>query len=548
MSEPVVVPEPKSSVLSTTLATAFDVGGNRRGALSGAGWLYGLPRLSYRSVLCVGAPSSATLMTLVRSADLVVLVVRSGRRRRQLEKRARSEGWPGVRVVADVAETGAAQQFDLIVSFERRGGLVVQVDPGSGAASIADQTSLTLALTPRLGEVRSAVPSHDQDLRDAIERLGLAGTIASRPRLAAIERRVRRFVRAPWPGPARTATIVGPSVLADGGVPAYISAAAAAAGRDLDGWGWAVAARGDYDSQKVLVLLRPGDERAPTGVVKVTRSAGHASRLENEHAALVRLESLPMAAGRVPRPWFAGRHAGRFLLGESLLDGVPFASRATWREDCPHLDDALGWLTAYGAATRRGVPAADVAVALLTLVDRFADIYGSSDEELSTLRQGFERLGGLGPSLPVVNQHGDPGTWNLLVDPAGQTMFLDWEAAETDGLPLWDLLYLFRSYAVTVSRRAGVRDRLDGAARHMLDGSPLADRLVRAVGAYRVAVGLPVQAIEPLLYGCWVHRAIKESTRMQAGRVQEGQFVRLIRLMLERPRAPTLARLIEGGA
>jgi hypothetical protein len=147
-----------------------------------------------------------------------------------------------------------------------------------------------------------------------------------------------------------------------------------------------------------------------------------------------------------------------------------------------------------------------------------------------------------------VNQHGDPGTWNLLVDPAGQTMFLDWEAAETDGMPLWDLLYLFRSYAVTVSRRAGVRDRLDGAARHMLDGSPLADRLVRAVGAYRVAVGLPVEAIEPLLYGCWVHRAIKESTRLQAGRLQDGQFVRLIRLMLERPRAPTLARLIEGGA
>ena len=385
-------------------------------------------------------------------------------------------------------------------------------------------------------------------MRDAIERLGLAGTIANRPRFAAIERRVRRFVRVPWPGPARTATIVGPPVQADGGVPAYIAAAAAAAGRDLDGWGWAVAARGDYDSQKVLVLLRPGREGAPTGVVKVTRSAAHASRLENEHRALVRLESLPVAAGRVPRPWFAGRHAGRFLLGESLLDGVPFASRATWREDCPHLDDALGWLTAYGATTRHEVPAAAVAEALLTLVDRYSDIYRPSDEEIGTLRRGFERLGALGSSLPVVNQHGDPGTWNLLVDPAGRTMFLDWEAAETDGLPLWDLLYLFRSYAVAVSRRAGVRDRLDGAARHMLDGSPLADRLVQAVHEYRIAVGLPFEAIEPLLYGCWVHRAIKESTRLQAGRVQDGQFVRLIRLMLERPRAPTLARLIEGGS
>ena len=351
MSEAVVEPAQTTSVLSRTLATAYDVGGNRRGALSGAGWLYGLPRLAYRSVLFVGVPSSATLMTLVRSADLVVLVVRSERRRRQLESRARSEGWAGVKVVPDMPEPSLAEQFDLIVSLVRRGGLVIQVDPSSQAATIEGQPSLTLALTPRLGEVRSAVPSQDQDMREAIERLDLAGTIASRPRLAAIERRVRRSIRVSWPGPARTATIVGPSVLADGGVPAYISDAAAAAGRDLDGWGWAVAARGDYDSQKVLVLLRPRGERAPTGVVKVTRSTEHASRLENEHAALVRLESLPAAAGRVPRPWFAGRHAGRFLLGELLLDGVPFASRATWREDCPHLDDALEWLTAYGTAT-----------------------------------------------------------------------------------------------------------------------------------------------------------------------------------------------------
>ena len=548
MPEAVVEPAQTASVLSRTLATAYDVGGNRRGALSGAGWLYGLPRLAYRSVLCVGAPSSATLMTLVRSADLVVLVVRSKRRRRQLETRARSEAWAGVQVVADMPETGAAEQFDLIVSYVRRGGLVIQVDPSSQAATTSDEPSLTLALTPRLGEVRSAVPSQDQDMRDAIERLGLAGTIASRPRLAAIERRLRRSIRISWPGPARTATIVGPSVLANGGVPAYISDAAAAAGRDLDRWGWAVAARGDYDSQKVLVLLKPGDERAPTGVVKVTRSTEHASRLENEHAALVRLESLPAAAGRVPRPWFAGRHAGRFLLGESLLDGVPFESRATWRQDCSHLDDALEWLTAYGAATRREVRAEAVAEALLTLVDRYAAIYRSSDEEIGTLRRTFERLGGLGPSLPVVNQHGDPGIWNLLVDPAGRTMFLDWEAAETDGLPLWDLLYLFRSYAVAASRRSGVRDRLDGAARHMLEDSPLADRLVRAVGAYRNSVGLPVEAIEPLLYGCWVHRSIKESTRLQAGRVHDGFSVRLIRRMLDRPRAPTLARLVEGGS
>ncbi len=547
MSESIVTPDRAGSVLSRTLAMPYEVGANRRGAVSGAGWIYALPRLTYRSVLCLGAPAFATLVTLVRSADLVVMVVGSGRGRRALEARIRSEGWSGVRVVASMPEAGTQESFDLVISFIRRGGLVVRVDPASVAPGASDPR-LTLALTPAHGEVRSAVPSDDRDLRDAIDRMGLAGTIASRPRLAAIERRLRRATKLAWPSPSRTATVIGPSDLVDGGVPAYISRAAAAAGRDLQGWGWAVAARGDYDSQKVLVLLRPVGARTPTGIVKVTRSAEHAARLENEHAALVRLDALRVAEGRVPVPWFAGRHAGRVLLGEALLDGVPFTSLATWRADCPHLDDALGWLTAYGASTRREVPSTAVSAALLRLLDRYAAIHRSSHEEIDALRGRFERLGDIAGPLPVVDQHGDPGIWNLLVDPAGRTLFLDWEAAEPDGLPLWDLLYLFRSYAVSASRRAGVRDRLDGAARHMLDGSPLSDRLVSAVGAYRSAVGLPGEAVEPLLYGCWVHRSIKESTRLPVDRLPDGQFVRLIRRMLARPAAPTLLRLIEGGS
>jgi hypothetical protein len=88
-----------------------------------------------------------------------------------------------------------------------------------------------------------------------------------------------------------------------------------------------------------------------------------------------------------------------------------------------------------------------------------------------------------------------------------------------------------------------MRDRFEAVSRHLLDGSPLADRLVETVDDYRRRIDLPTAAIEPLLYGCWIHRSLKEATRLTPEGLQRGQFVRLIRRMLDQPDAPVLARL-----
>ena len=48
----------------------------------------------------------------------------------------------------------------------------------------------------------------------------------------------------------------------------------------------------------------------------------------------------------------------------------------------------------------------------------------------------------------MVFQHGDPGVWNLLITPDGRPAFLDWEAAEHHGMPVWDLFYAARSVGI----------------------------------------------------------------------------------------------------
>lgn len=547
-------------LLAVSLAGESIVGSNRKGAMSGGGWLYALPTLDHPRIVCVGAPSMGTLAGLVR-AGTVRVVEPNERRRRALGDRVVAAGWPHVVVAADVDE-GAIDLLLLLgddaIAFAERLDLgarlsvsgVCYAEPAKPAGTTGSQPGhpgdgVRLRLTPMRGEPRSVVPAEDAGMAAAIRRMGLEGSILPR-RWSGLERRalrspgVRSFAR-------REALLSGPGIPSDGGVPRYIRDVAAADGHDLTAWRWAIAARGDYDSQKVLVLLAPPDSEAPTGLAKVTRSATHTARLANEATALAALGDLPIAEGRVPRRWFWGEHAGRGVLGASIVEGPGFAARATFAPDDPWLRDATGWLTDLAVATVRPVPAEEVATALRVLLARYVRIYGASDDEADQLEAKIRSLHRIDRSIPSVLQHGDPGIWNLVARPDGRTGFLDWEAAELAGLPLLDLLYFFRSYAIATSRRAGSRDRLEAASRHLLDGSPLADRLVETVDDYRRRIDLPGATIEPLLYGCWIHRSLKEATRLAPEGLQGGQFVRLIRRMLERPDAPVLARLRELG-
>ena len=555
-------------ILGRSLSSDMVVGSNLRGRVSGGGWLYALPRLAFGRAVCVGVPAEPTLAALARAAARVLVLSPDAHARTRLAELAEREGWAGVTTAAgpEAAATGATDAtgdagFDLLVVAGRApaawaertaAGLalvlapacIAYVEPARRLAAIPwSAPVLELRVTPRLGETRAIVPAGDAAMHAAFRRLGLDGTIPRRPILSHIGRRLGPFLAGRLA--ARSAAVVGEEYGRPAAPPRYVREVAAAGGYDLSGWRWGVAARGDYDTQKVLILLAPPGEAVPTGLVKVTRAAELSARLENETAALSSLSALPIAAGRTPAAWFAGRHAGRALLGESLVLGCPFSGHARWTPDCPGLADALGWLDDLGAATARPASSADVAGALLALLDRYDRVYRPASAELHALRSQFETIGGPEAPVPTVFQHGDPGIWNLLVDARGRTVFLDWESAEPLGMPLWDALYFFRSYAIAASRRAGVRDRLEAASRHLLNRSVLGDRFVSWVHDHRRRIGLQPDAVEPLVYGCWVHRSLKEATRLPPDRLDEGQFVRLVRRMIATPDAPTLVRLRE---
>ena len=523
-------PDPETAVLGHARTSAFVPGTNVRGQSGGAAWLFLLPSLELGLVLYVGPPSAAGLRTLSAIADEVVVC--GGRRERWRVRRCCARlGLAGIEALAPGSLPGRRPDLVVVSGNDRlaadprltaalRGARAAFVDQ-AGEAPIRGACELQLA--PAAGEPRAAAAETDGATLAYLQRSNAAEAGAGDTRRA---------------------------VLAAHGVstgrlrpPAYIQEVAARFGLDLDGYRIGLAAPTGYASRKTVMFLFRGDEREPELVVKLARDARQNPRLANEWRAL-RWLSDAYVPGDVPRPAFFGHHAGLALVGETAVTGSPFRTRTSGRYDCPLARGALGWLEELGVATVH--PAADnaeVGVALSELGSRFTRLYRLTRAQSTALRRHVDALASAGCALPLVLQHGDPGTWNLFVGEGGAPAFLDWEAAERHGMPLWDVFYFARSFAVTVARTRGRTSRLGAVRRELLADGPVSRLLATAVERHCADIGLERELVEPLFVTCWMHRALKEATRLSPARLDTGHYVTLLRLCLDRPDAPGLRNL-----
>ena len=559
-------------MLEGTLGTRFVPGSNLKGDLAGANWWYLLPSLEVERVVCLGVPSRAALSTLSRASKEVVVCSTATSRSRELKRLERA--FPGVRVArvahgqglplpdgyADVvAIVGRAwarrigrdpSLLDHVARTLRPGGTVyVELDrvAGSGARRTVVERfgePLLLWLGPATGEVRTAAPAGQLSAVSYLERRWLR-----RPASRQILRHPGRFAtRHPLAVrlARRRGIVIGvPPDTATRQRPPVPGALAGQTEISLDGRSWAFSAPGAYNSQKVLYLLFDRQGERPEYVVKMTRDPAFNGRLENEWRALTLLAEQGIGdAETLPRPTFLGRHAGLAVLGETAVVGAPFLQRTEAIAQCPHARDAVDWLVDLAGATAgRRVGAADAAVALGMLRDRFLELYTFDPGLRTFLADQIDNVAANPSEFPLVFQHGDPGCWNLVVTQSGRLGFLDWEAAEPNGMPLWDLFYFLRSYGVAVSRAAGTHDPTESFVGHYLEESDLGVILVDAVRLVCERTRLDPGLVEPLFYTCWMHRALKEATRLRPDRLESGTYVRLLRLCAARRDAPGLRRL-----
>ena len=110
-------------------------------------------------------------------------------------------------------------------------------------------------------------------------------------------------------------------------------------------------------------------------------------------------------------------------------------------------------------------------------------------------------------------------------------------------MPLWDLFYFLRSAGVGVARRAGARDAITAVERQLFADTPISRLAADATGRFIAGSGLDPALVEPLFRTCWMHRALKESSTLRPGRLDQSHYRRLLGRSIERRDAPGLRRL-----
>lgn len=329
----------------------------------------------------------------------------------------------------------------------------------------------------------------------------------------------------------RGAVVVGPAPIARRGAPEYLEPLATAAGLQLSDFRWGLSARGEYQSRKVLFLLFDRHRPVPAYIIKLVREPALNSRLEREYHALRWLAERGIGDEEtVPRALSLGYHAGLAMVCETVIDGAPFRDRTTRRAECSCFRGAVELLTAMaaGSATTAG-DHSGLGSIVEGIFERFSALYRLTPSERAFLATQVDALRAAGASLPRPFQHGDPGTWNMLVSPAGRVALIDWEAAGPDGMPLWDLFYFLRAYCADAVRARGGTDRVRGLLGELLGETPLGAAVVDATRRYCAVVGVPVVLIEPLFYTCWMHRAVKEAARLTQQTLARGHYATLVR-------------------
>jgi hypothetical protein len=184
---------------------------------------------------------------------------------------------------------------------------------------------------------------------------------------------------------------------------------------------------------------------------------------------------------------------------------------------------------------------------LTALQARFVDLYQPSLEVTDFLTRQIATIGHHADELPTVFQHGDPGPWNIMVTPDDEIAFLDWESADPAGIPLWDLFYFLRSRAVSIGRNQGIADRLECFRQQFLDASPFAELVVESIVHYTQIINLPAELIRPIFYTCWMHRALKEATRLTPSQMRGGHYFSLLQMCIQWEDSWTLTQLFEPG-
>ncbi len=289
----------------------------------------------------------------------------------------------------------------------------------------------------------------------------------------------------------------------------YVLKTAQAYGIPADS-GWFMACgQGDALSRNVFHVFARGAAE-PSWAVKFVRVAGVDDQFVRDEFGLRMVER---AGSRVVA--HAPRLLGRFSAGgvEASIETAAAGERLTRllvapggeRTKLQLVEDVAHWLLLVARETIAPPSALQPELDRLLgeVVPAWAD-RGVTDELVRNL-----------PPLPAVLQHNDVGCWNVVVGSSGFTV-VDWESAREHGLPLWDLVYFLTDALAVLDGFASPEVELERAHRLLRGDSPTSPLLFTWVARAAQELGIPQEAVGPIVTLGWLHHALSYRGRTEA--------------------------------
>jgi hypothetical protein len=304
--------------------------------------------------------------------------------------------------------------------------------------------------------------------------------------------------------------------------PVYATARLADAGSEdvgdelPDADAWVLLTGGPEDDAKVVGFPYAKGQGDPDVVVKFARIEKAGAALEREARFLRELERERATLGGVPRLRAEGRRAGQVAIAQDAIRGRSLNGMMDPTGFARFAPPVTRWLIRL-AGSPEPQPASAWIDRLVT--EPLAELESSFADRLPA---GFtagagEALAGLG-ALPLAWEHRDFGPWNVVLTAADEPAVIDWEDAESRGLPGLDLAYFLASAAFTIDGVPPGAGRVAQAqqsnARLLDPNTQLGEVAAACVAEYRTALGIGDDDFRRLRLLCWLAQALIACRRL----------------------------------
>ena len=269
-------------------------------------------------------------------------------------------------------------------------------------------------------------------------------------------------------------------------------------------------------SGHLLFFVLSSGKAAPFLVVKIPRIAGDNSRLDREVANLRIIQSSRTDGfASIPNVLAYEDYKDNRVLVQTALVNQPMKPTVVRGDSDGCTTRVLAWLLELHQATRTDHHDCENSFTRLMAnhLDYFEATFPCTEDDLDLLARTRDLCDGLcDPRLPLVFEHGDLSSPNILMSDSREIGVVDWELAEPNGLPAVDLFF-FLSYIAFARSNAKKNPRFLSAFQNGFFG-PEAWAIPHIV-SYREALQLAPGFLKPLFIACWSRYVVSLVTRLQ---------------------------------